>query len=191
MVRSAYLGTASKSLAPGLRLGWAVLPEHVLDGVLAAKAERRSSALDQLTLADLLESGAYDRHVRAARLRYRRCRDQLGYRRCRDQLVATLAERAPHIPVTGIAAGLHVVLELPPGSEESVLRAAARAGLAVDGLARFRHPEAGPDRHLDTVLARHPYAARDALVVGCGTPADHAFPAALDALRAVLERVGR
>ncbi|AXK32918.1 PLP-dependent aminotransferase family protein [Streptomyces armeniacus] len=165
--RVVYLGTVSKSLAPGLRLGWAVLPGHVVDAVLAAKAEHQSSALDQLTLADLLESGAYDRHVRAVRLRYRRRR---------DQLVATLAERAPHIRVTGIAAGLHAVLELPPGTEQSVLRAAARVGLAVDGLSRFRHPDAaGVDG-----------AVRDALVVGYGTPPDHAFPSSLTALCASL-----
>ncbi|MGA5099776.1 PLP-dependent aminotransferase family protein [Streptomyces lavendulocolor] len=159
--RVVYLGTASKSLTPGLRLGWMVLPEDLVGEVLAAKgdAEWVSSALDQLTLAEFIRSGAYDRHVRGMRLRYRRRR---------DQLVAALAERAPGIRVSGIAAGLHAVLELPPGTERSVVQAASWQGLAVQGLDRFRHPAVPP--------------GRDALVVGYATPTDSAWSGALDAL---------
>nr|WSZ15080.1 PLP-dependent aminotransferase family protein [Streptomyces canus] len=160
-----HAGTASKSLAPGLRLGWLVLPPGLMEEVLAAKGGIDScGSLDQLTLAEFLVSGAYDRHVRAARLRYRRRR---------DALVAELARRAPKVHATGIAAGLHVVLRLPPGTEQSALRAAAWQGLAVHGLHRYRHPEAGVER-------------RDALVVGYGTPPDHAWSGALEALCAVL-----
>ncbi|MER7829092.1 PLP-dependent aminotransferase family protein [Streptomyces sp. NPDC095602] len=163
--RVVYLGTASKSLAPGLRLGWMVPPRHLMEEVLAAKGdlEWASSSLEQLTLAEFLTSGAYDRHVRGVRLRYRRRR---------DQLVAALAERSPHIRVTGIAAGLHAVLELPPGSERAVLRAAALQGLALQGLDAFRHPDTPP--------------GRDALVVGYATPTDSAWPGALEALCRVL-----
>ncbi|MFD7296587.1 PLP-dependent aminotransferase family protein [Streptomyces sp. NPDC059897] len=164
--RVVYLGTASKSLAPGLRLGWMVLPAPLLDEVVAAKGytDWSCGVLDQLTLAEFLESGAYDRHVRAARLRYRRRR---------DQLVAALAERAPDVRVSGIAAGLHAVLELPPGTERSVVQAAAWQRLGVNGLAAFRHTDA---------TAKAP----DALVVGYGTPPDHAWPGALDTLCRVL-----
>ncbi|MFJ8694406.1 MocR-like pyridoxine biosynthesis transcription factor PdxR [Streptomyces roseolilacinus] len=163
--RVVYLGTASKSLAPGLRLGWMVLPPQLVDEVMAAKGtvEWASSTLDQLILAEFISSGAYDRHVRGMRLRYRRRR---------DQLVAALAEQAPGIRVTGIAAGLHAVLELPPGSERAVLHAAALQGLALQGLDAFRHPDAAP--------------GRDALVVGYATPTDSAWPGALDALCRVL-----
>ncbi|MGI5481109.1 PLP-dependent aminotransferase family protein [Streptomyces lavendofoliae] len=159
--RVVHLGTASKSLTPGLRLGWMVLPEDLVEDVLAAKghAEWVSSALDQLTLAEFIRSGAYDRHVRGMRLRYRRRR---------DQLVAALAERAPDIRVSGIAAGLHAVLELPPGTERSVVQAASWHGLAVQGLDGFRHPAVPP--------------GRDALVVGYATPTDSAWSGALDAL---------
>ncbi|WP_405806616.1 PLP-dependent aminotransferase family protein [Streptomyces sp. NBC_00210] len=159
--RVVYLGTASKSLAPGLRLAWMVLPEELVEPVLAAKGpvDWVSSALDQLTLAEFISSGAYDRHVRGMRLRYRRRR---------DQLVAALAERAPDIRVSGIAAGLHAVLELPSGTEQAVVQAAAWHGLSVEGVSRYRHKDAP--------------RGRDALVVGYGTPPDSAWSGALDAL---------
>jgi GntR family transcriptional regulator / MocR family aminotransferase len=74
-----YAGTTSKSLAPGLRLGWLVLPPHLLEPVVGEKrlADRYSPVLEQLTLAQLIVSGAYDRHVRRMRGHYRRRRDRL------------------------------------------------------------------------------------------------------------------
>ncbi|MZE80117.1 aminotransferase class I/II-fold pyridoxal phosphate-dependent enzyme [Streptomyces sp. SID5475] len=170
--RVVHLGTASKSLAPGLRLAWMVLPQHLVGEVLAAKnpAEEMTGTPDQLILAEFITGGGYDRHLRSMRLRYRRRR---------DRLVAALAERAPHIPVTGIAAGLHAVLELPPGTEERVLRAAAWEGLALEGLSRYRH-DPGPDP------GPVPVPGPDGLVVGYGTPPEHAFTAAVDALCRVL-----
>ncbi|MCC3767719.1 PLP-dependent aminotransferase family protein [Streptomyces sp. UNOC14_S4] len=163
--RVVYCGTASKSLASGLRISWMVLPEHLVGDVLRLKGsgEWGSGVLDQLTLAELITSGAYDRHVRAMRLRYRRRR---------DRLVAALAGYAPHIRVSGIAAGLHVVLDLPAGTERTTLRAAAWQGLALEGLSRFRHEQFPADR--------------EGLVVGYGTPPEHAFPGALAALLRIL-----
>jgi GntR family transcriptional regulator/MocR family aminotransferase len=167
--RVVYLGSASKSLAPGLRLAWMVLPkEYVPDIVIAKGNVDWTSALEQLTLAEFITSGAYDRHVRTMRLRYRRRR---------DQLVAALAERSPRIRVSGMAAGLQAVLNLPAGTESSVVREAAGRGLAVAGLAQYRCAVAGPG---------WAFPKRDALIMGYAGPSDSAWPSALTTLCAVL-----
>jgi GntR family transcriptional regulator/MocR family aminotransferase len=167
--RVVYFGSVSKSLAPALRLAWMVLPDEWVPDILVAKgAVDWSSALEQLTLAEFIASGAYDRHVRSMRLRYRRRR---------DELVAALAERAPGIRVTGMAAGLQAVLELPRGTERSVVDAAARRGLAVSGMAEYRYEVAGSGWQLPE---------QDALVIGYAAPSDSAWGGALDALCSVL-----
>ena len=73
------LGTVSKTLAPGVRLGWLVLPARLVDAVAEAKnlTYSQTSSFAQLTLAEFITSGAYDRHIRRSRLAYRQRRDRL------------------------------------------------------------------------------------------------------------------
>lgn len=162
--RVVYTGTASKSLAPGLRLAWMVLPEAMMEPVLEAKrtTDLLSATPDQLILAEFIASGHYDRHVR---------RSRLHYRRRRDRLVELLAVRAPGVKVAGISAGLHVLLDVPGQAQEMVDRA-ARQGLGIAALDRYRFVPAPNDRQ--------------AIIVGYGTPPDHAYSGALDLLCQVL-----
>jgi GntR family transcriptional regulator / MocR family aminotransferase len=164
----AYIGTASKTLAPALRLAWLVLPEGLVEPVAQAKryADVHTDTLGQLTLAELIRGHDYDRHVRACRLRYRRRR---------DLLVKRIEGR---FAVTGIAAGLHATISLPVDGpdERAVLDHAARHDLLLGRLDGHWH---GPGDH------------PQALIVGYGTPSESAYASALDALARVLRAVGR
>ncbi|WP_234542861.1 PLP-dependent aminotransferase family protein [Streptomyces shenzhenensis] len=132
--RVAYTGSVSKSLAPGLRLGWLLVPEFLADAVVERKrtTDLGHPSLDQAVFARFLERGDYDRQLR-------RC--QRAYRQRRDVLVAALAEHFPHARVSGIAAGLHAIAELPEryGPESRFVRRAAAAGVAVRPLSACTH----------------------------------------------------
>jgi GntR family transcriptional regulator/MocR family aminotransferase len=120
-----HVHSVSKSLAPALRLGWAVAPAALAPALHAAKfhSDLGAPVLEQLALAELIERGELDRHLRRMRLRYRRRR---------DALVGTLLDGHPDLIVEGVAAGLHVAVRLPPGvTERTVVDAAAARGVAV------------------------------------------------------------
>jgi len=131
-----YAGTASKTLAPGLRLGWMILPAGLVDRVATIKDEtdRGSPSLEQLSFADFLARGEFDRHLRRMRP---------IYRSRRDTLLRALRQHLPELRPVGASAGLHVVAWLPDGVDEAALIERAEAvGVALTGVTpnhRIRH----------------------------------------------------
>jgi GntR family transcriptional regulator / MocR family aminotransferase len=129
--RVVYLGTASKTLAPALRLGWLVLPHWLADESERIKhlLDVSSPVIDQRALARFLRSGEYNRHVRRMRV---------VYRRRRDALLGAIAEHLPDLTVQGVAAGIHVLLRLPAQIDDEAVAAMAEGdGVRVTPLSRF------------------------------------------------------
>ena len=118
--RVIYHGTLSKSLAPGLRLGWLVAPPDLLDDVLRARSvtDHMTASLVQATFAEFLERGDLDRHLR---------RTRRIYRERRDALVAALGRWLPGVRVEGVSAGLNAFVTLPDGWDSAQVAVAARA----------------------------------------------------------------
>ena len=159
--RVVYAGTTSKMLAPGVAIAWVVVPSALVEPLVETRRWRLTvSTIEQAALAHFVGSGRLDRHVRQRRA---------TYRRRRDALVDALA---PRFELTGVAAGLHVTMRLPPGgpSERDLVDAALAKSVAF-------HP-----------LAAHRVAPSDeaGIVIGYGRPPSHAFPAALDRLTTFL-----
>ena len=132
-----YMGTVSKTLAPGLRIAWVVLPESLVAEATATKRllDDFSPTIEQLAFARMLERGDYQRQIRRARA---------VYRARRDQLVAVLAERFPELTVSGVSAGLHVLLNLPAALDDFDLeRSALESGIRVEALTRYTIEDRG------------------------------------------------
>ena len=119
-------------------------------------------------MADFISSGGYDKHIRRMRMRYRKRRDTLV-----DALSGF------DVNISGLSAGVNLVLTLPEDTEHAVLRRAGEAGITVQGLSIMRHPLAGRE-----------VPSPDGIIIGFAAPADHAFGQAVDALLAVLEATG-
>jgi GntR family transcriptional regulator / MocR family aminotransferase len=161
----AYLGTTSKTLAPALRLAWAVIPEHLVDEAEQIKhlLDVCSPRIEQRALSHFIRSGEYERHVRRARA---------TYRRRRDALMAALQRYLPELPVEGIAAGLHLLVRLPRAIDaEGVAFRAEQQGVRVTPLSRYTHSK----------------AAGEALVIGYGRIHETSVPPAVRALATALQ----
>jgi GntR family transcriptional regulator/MocR family aminotransferase len=133
-----YAGSVSKTLAPGLRLGWVVAPAELRAGLTQAKymADLGNPVLDQLVFARFLSSGEFDRHVRRVRIRQRARR---------DAMLAALREHLPHAQVLGVAAGLHLLVTLPADADDVELAAEAdAAGVLVHPLSAHRIAPGAP-----------------------------------------------
>ncbi|RKQ92793.1 GntR family transcriptional regulator [Solirubrobacter pauli] len=162
--RVVYLGTASKTLAPALRLGWVLAPPDLTAAIAAERwaVDSGGPAITARAYARLLAGGEVDRHLR---------RTRREYRARRDELVAAL-HGLDGCAVDGVAAGLHLLLRLPPGTDEDALvaRLAAKR-IRVNGLNTYR-------------LA--PRADDPALVLGYGRLQRPAIAGTVSALAQVL-----
>lgn len=120
-----YAGSASKILAPSLRLGWLVVPPALRPAVVERKrySDINARSLEQLIYAEFLRNGELDRHLHRMRTLYSRRR---------DVLLRALARHLPEWSTAGTAAGLHLVARLPADcSESQVVRAAAQHAIRV------------------------------------------------------------
>jgi GntR family transcriptional regulator/MocR family aminotransferase len=136
--RVLYIGSASKRLAPGMRLGWMLMPSWLAWPLISAKAaeDGGSEVGGQLALADFIRRGELDRHLRRMRL---------SYARRRAALLEAVAHHLPDARPRGTAAGLFELVELPDGVDERALvRAAAERGVGLEGLALHRYAPGGP-----------------------------------------------
>jgi GntR family transcriptional regulator/MocR family aminotransferase len=155
------VGTASKALAPAVRLGWILAPAALAGAVAAEKemSDRGSCTMDQLALATLFTSGRYDRHLRRMRS---------VYAARRAALVDAFTRHAPDVRLTGLAAGFHAIAHLPPGADEMAVIAAARERrVGLYGVSQFRGAAV---------------PAAPALVIGFGNVAERAIEPAIAAV---------
>jgi GntR family transcriptional regulator/MocR family aminotransferase len=136
--RVLYIGSASKRLAPGLRLGWLLMPSWLAWSLIAAKAieDGGSEVVGQLALRDFIARGELDRHMRRMRPHYQRRR---------EALLGALARWLPDGRPGGSAAGLYTPVELPDHVDEAaLLAAAAERGVGMEGLSWHRFRDGGP-----------------------------------------------
>jgi len=126
--RVLYIGSASKRLTPGMRLGWMLPPSWLSWALISAKAieDAGSEITGQLALADFISRGELERHLRRMRLRYAQRRDALW---------RALGSQLPDWSPAAAADGLHLVVHLPGGVDEpALITAAARHGVGIEGL---------------------------------------------------------
>ncbi|UYO37841.1 PLP-dependent aminotransferase family protein [Rhodopseudomonas palustris] len=132
--RTIYIGTFTKSLFPGLRIGYVVLPPQLVKPMTVARTllDGHSASMAQLTLARFMEGGHFGAHVRTMRGVYATRLDVL-VRLVRKHL-SGFAE--PRVPVGGLQLPCVLTCDLP---ERTAVEAARRAGIEVLGLSGLHH----------------------------------------------------
>jgi GntR family transcriptional regulator / MocR family aminotransferase len=126
--RVLYIGSASKRLTPGMRLGWMLPPSWLSWALISAKAieDAGSEISGQFALADFIARGELERHLRRMRLRYAARR---------EALLTALARELPSWRPADVRDGLHLLVALPPDVDEAgLIAAAARHGVGIEGL---------------------------------------------------------
>ena len=166
--RVALLGSMSQVLGPTVGIGWVVAPRRWVQAVRAEhEIQLLPPALNQLALVQLMQSGAYDRHLRASRQRYRARR---------NALIDALRRHLPEYRVRGAEAGVQLLLELPSGTDvTAILRAAARRGIELCNLYEMQ---------------LQPEPLDPGLLVGYGNIKDTAIDRAVAALAEVIRVFG-
>jgi GntR family transcriptional regulator / MocR family aminotransferase len=153
----AYAGSTSKTLAPGMRLGWLVPPRRLHADLITAKhaSDLGSPALPQLVLARLIATGELERHIRLVRKRQRVRRDAVA---------RALREYLPGARVQGIAAGLHLLITFPGLDlrDTDLAGQIQRAGVLVHPLSWHRQ-RAGPPGLVLGYAAHAPGQLHDAV----------------------------
>ena len=164
--RVIYCGTFSKTLAPALRLGFAVVPAPLVPAFVRARTlmDRGTDALGQATLAEFMRQGLLAPHIRRMRTEYARRR---------TALLSAMAKHVTLVEPLAAPGGLHMVARLPAGANEAAAVTACRTrDLAVAPLAAYYAGDTSPDPSQDpqTLDSRPPRMA--GLVMGfAGTPA--------------------
>ncbi len=167
--RVAYLGTVSKTLGPGVRLGWLVAPPALRRGVLRLReyGDPVPATVDQLALAHLIDSGALDRHLR---------RTRVDYLARLTALRIALAEHLPDARIQGVDAGLHLTVHLPEDTDEAALVRRARGhGVLITALGDYH---SGP-------------TAQPGLVIGYGKARPRQIAPGIAALAQAYEAIHR
>lgn len=132
-----YAGSASKRLAPAMRVGWLLAPSWIAWQLSAVKAieDGGSEAISQLALADFIARGELDRHLRRMRA---------SYEQRRKALLSGLESHLPFVRATGGPCGIFEPVQLPQTVEErALLDAAAQRGLGLEGLSLHRFHDRG------------------------------------------------
>ena len=153
--RVIYLNTFAKSLAPSLRIGFMVLPPHLLERYQKEFLFYASTvpSFEQYTLARFLERDHFERHVRRMRTIYRQRRDAL-------LAAAEAAGLTAWGTFSGTGSGLHLLFRASAGpSERALVEAAARAGVGVSPLSDYALTPPEPDAPPTLVMGYGPLDA--------------------------------